>query len=177
MTAPDKIWAYSYDVNTSQGPLDVWKTINTWSDATVQPIIAVEYTRTDLAQAAVAAAYEAAAQVCANHAVIAARTNQDQANSLLRSSESGIRALATPDQLAVLTIKRNNLDAALVVLQDIADWKMPETGKFWPDSEGRDTSTKMSYAACYGSSGERAYIRGKARAFLQQLNGSPAKGK
>ena len=49
----------------------------------------------DLAQSAVAAAYEAAAQVCANHAVIAARTNQDQANSLLRSSEAGIRALAT----------------------------------------------------------------------------------
>ena len=67
MTAPDKIWAYSYDVNTSQGPLDVWKTINTWSDATVQPITAVEYTRTDLAQAAVAAAYEAAAEMISEY--------------------------------------------------------------------------------------------------------------
>ena len=45
--------------------------------------------------AKVAAAYEAAALVCAKHAGIASRMNQDQANSLLRSSEAGIRALAT----------------------------------------------------------------------------------
>ena len=111
MTAPDKIWAYSYDVNTSQGPLDVWKTINTWSDATVQPITAVEYTRTDLAQAAVAAAYEAAAQVAIG------RKGFGSDAALVHPYDKGyvaacdamataIRALATPDQIAALAAER-----------------------------------------------------------------------
>lgn len=40
------------------------------------------------------------------------------------------------------------------VLEKIAKWEMPETGKYWDD----DSERPMSYAACYGSNGERDYI-------------------
>ena len=106
MTAPDKILVNLDSNDDSCCPVE---------DASNQPEdfgkyfvaeYATIYVRADLVQAAVAAAYEAAAQVCANHAVIAARTNQDQANSLLRSSEAGIRALSTPDQITALAAER-----------------------------------------------------------------------
>lgn len=47
-------------------------------------------------------------------------------------------------------------------LQDIADWKLPETGHSWP------SGGKVSYEAEYGSNGVRDYIRGVARAGLER---------
>lgn len=50
-----------------------------------------------------------------------------------------------------------------VVLERIAEWKMPATGKKWPSGE------PMSFGACYGSNGERDFIRQLA---IDALNAS-----
>jgi hypothetical protein len=47
-------------------------------------------------------------------------------------------------------------------LKDIAEWKLPKTGHYW-DLEQKD---EMSYGACYGSNGERDYMKKKARDIL-----------
>lgn len=48
----------------------------------------------------------------------------------------------------------------LAALQKIERWfdEFPETGKTWPE-----TDTPMSYGACYGSNGERDFMRAVAR--------------
>lgn len=40
-------------------------------------------------------------------------------------------------------------------LEKIKRWEMPETGKFWDNEK----TEPMSYAACYGSNGERDIVR------------------
>lgn len=52
-----------------------------------------------------------------------------------------------------------------VALARIEKWfgEFPETGDFWDD----DKSRPMSYAACYGSNGERDYMRAVARQALE----------
>ena len=40
-------------------------------------------------------------------------------------------------------------------LEKIKRWEMPETGKFWD----KEKTEPMSYAACYGSNGERDIVR------------------
>lgn len=47
------------------------------------------------------------------------------------------------------------------ILQRIVNWdSFPNTGKFWDEPEN---TRPMSYAACYGSNGERDYIRQLAK--------------
>jgi hypothetical protein len=41
------------------------------------------------------------------------------------------------------------------VLKIIAEWRLPETDRFW-DNEKKEP---MSYGACYGSNGERDYMK------------------
>lgn len=50
-------------------------------------------------------------------------------------------------------------------LRDVADWvgKFPETGKLWPDG------SPMSYGACFGSNGERDFMRSKAEQALIKI--------
>lgn len=74
-----------------------------------------------------------------------------------------------PDRLTGTTCACSKPEAAVALagegvlreaLQDIADWKLPETGEFWP------SGSPVSYEAQYGSNGVRDYIRGVARAAL-----------
>lgn len=44
---------------------------------------------------------------------------------------------------------------AVEALQKVMEWKMPVTGQFW-DKDGKEP---MSYAAAFGSNGERDYIK------------------
>jgi len=56
-------------------------------------------------------------------------------------------------------------------LEKIEKWfgDFPETGKFWDDEKTRP----MSYSACYGSNGERDYMRSVAREALKgKTNGN-----
>jgi hypothetical protein len=48
-------------------------------------------------------------------------------------------------------------------LEIIAQWRLPESGKFWPSGE------PMSYTSAYGSNGARDYIRSVARNALPHL--------
>jgi hypothetical protein len=65
---------------------------------------------------------------------------------------------------AASAARAGELEAAL---QWIERWfgEFPETGEFWPGTE-----RPMSYAACYGSNGERDYMRSIARAALRQTD-------
>lgn len=55
------------------------------------------------------------------------------------------------------------LEAAL---RKIERWvgEFPETGQYW------ESGAPMSYGACYGSNGERDYMRGIARAALKNVS-------
>lgn len=48
---------------------------------------------------------------------------------------------------------------AFEALQKIVKWEMPITGQFWDKEETRP----LSYAAAYGSNGERDYIKSIAK--------------
>lgn len=54
---------------------------------------------------------------------------------------------------AMLTDYRKSNAQLLVLLNKIVNWEMPVTDEFWDDG------SPMSYGACYGSNGERDYIR------------------
>jgi hypothetical protein len=49
-------------------------------------------------------------------------------------------------------------------LIDIENWKLPVTGQFWD----KECTRPISYSACYGSSGEREYMRKVATKALTQ---------
>lgn len=53
----------------------------------------------------------------------------------------------------------------LKALARIEKWfgEFPHTGKFWENEDGTISDREMSYAACFGSNGERDYIRSIAR--------------
>lgn len=53
-----------------------------------------------------------------------------------------------------------------IALQVVAKWSFPETGKFWDD----DKTQPMSFGACYGSNGERDYMRSIANEALSPNN-------
>lgn len=53
-----------------------------------------------------------------------------------------------------------------IALQVVAKWSFPETGKFWDD----DKTQPMSFGACYGSNGERDYMRSIANEALSTNN-------
>jgi len=47
-------------------------------------------------------------------------------------------------------------------LKVIANWELPPTGQYWDD----DKTQPMSYGACYGSNGERDYMKALANKAL-----------
>lgn len=51
------------------------------------------------------------------------------------------------------------------VLTKIANWELPETGKFWDEEKTRP----MSYGSCYGSKGEKEYIQKLAKDILFKI--------
>lgn len=57
-------------------------------------------------------------------------------------------------------------------LQRIERWhgEFPETGRFWDEPHN---TQPMSYAACFGSNGERDYMREIARQLLTPPTGGP----
>lgn len=117
MTAPDKIWTAPTDGKCHVG-FDT-KSMN----------YTIEYTRTALAQAAVAAAYEAAANKVDNFAShlgaeafmfflrdsLEAGRLATEVAKLFRIEAKAIRALATPDQIAALAAER----AAIVTVNPL----------------------------------------------------------
>ena len=106
MTAPDKIW---HEIVTAKDMDELYGfgiSPDDWNAANFE-----EYTRADLAQAAVAAAYEAAAQAVGWEAYVADTSPQylsDWQRGLVAGQQAmskAIRALATPDQIAALAAK------------------------------------------------------------------------
>lgn len=73
----------------------------------------------------------------------------------LRTMQQGYR-----EEASELRIENDRLRSAL---QRIERWfgEFPETGKTWPE-----TGDPVSYGACYGSNGERDYMREVARKAL-----------
>lgn len=74
----------------------------------------------------------------------------------------------TPRQLAE---QRERLLAALAKIEK---WfgEFPPTGRTWENSNGTPSDRPMSYAACYGSNGERDFMRGIARAAIADAEGA-----
>ena len=173
MTAPDKIWATEDAENfgedkfhTAHGPMKGL----------------TEYTRTSLAQAAVAAAYEAAAQVAGNrwaarkeHAAHLYEMDYPEAkiDSKIVSGKadeaemiaSHIRALATPDQSAALAAKR----AATVTVKPLVwvqshlaswndDWHTVPTAYSirYADENGWKWSTCSGFGYCHSAEAAKA---------------------
>jgi len=60
---------------------------------------------------------------------------------------------------------RARLEVAVGALEAVNGWKMPETGRHWDDGE------IMSYGACFGSNGERDFIRNLSREALDKIRG------
>jgi hypothetical protein len=51
-------------------------------------------------------------------------------------------------------------------LKIIADWELPDTGKWWPES-----GAKMGYESLYGSNGARSWMRLIAGAAMRAASG------
>jgi hypothetical protein len=66
----------------------------------------------------------------------------------------------------------SGVEAARIALERIARWvgEFPETGQFWDTAN----TEPMSYAACFGSNGERDFMRSIAREALAALTSAPA---
>lgn len=73
------------------------------------------------------------------------------------------------DKIASLTAAQEENERLRTALEKIERWfgEFPPTGDYWP------SGGEMSYAACYGSNGERDFMRGVARDALS----TPSKGK
>lgn len=89
------------------------------------------------------------------------------------SAINAFDALATPETILSLIERVGALEAAL---KRIEAWQMPETGKFWTNPDGSASDRPMSYAAAYGSNGERDHIRSIARAALSPTNQAHPRG-
>lgn len=61
-------------------------------------------------------------------------------------------------------------DRLAKALERIERWfgEFPATGKFWHNADGSISDRPMPYGACWGSNGERDFMRSIARAALQQ---------
>lgn len=74
----------------------------------------------------------------------------------------------TPQTLLEKELKEQNTNYRLRIreleqaLQKIVNWEMPETGRFHDE----DQTEPMSYSYCFGSNGERDYIRNLANIVL-----------
>jgi hypothetical protein len=75
-----------------------------------------------------------------------------------------VQAMVIPcTALAEGIIEKERLQDAL---KTVAQWKFPATGKFWEDVDGSISDREMSWGACYGSNGERDYMRNVAASAL-----------
>lgn len=72
------------------------------------------------------------------------------------------------DPRAILSLIAR-LEALEEALRSIEAWEMPDTGKFWTNQDGSTSDRPMSYAAAYGSNGERDHIKSIARAALEPV--------
>lgn len=70
------------------------------------------------------------------------------------------------EQLELLRQKQLQLQDLQHALDIISNWKLPDTGKFW-DAEQKNP---MSYAAAYGSNGERDYMKDVAKIAIFKCN-------
>lgn len=66
--------------------------------------------------------------------------------------------IATAYATRAITAEAEN-DRLRKALTKIANWELPETGKFWDEKEKRP----MSYEAAYGSNGVRDYMKALAK--------------
>lgn len=62
-----------------------------------------------------------------------------------------------------LAARDMEIDRLRKALSIVADWSLPDTGKRWEDGE------PMSYGACYGSNGERDYMKDVAAFALGRI--------
>ncbi|MDE2105108.1 MAG: hypothetical protein KGL39_48160 [Patescibacteria group bacterium] len=95
----------------------------------------------------------------------AVKAEQDQWE---KHATTGDEVLArTRAKLEAAEARNRKLEAALARIER---WfgEFPETGKFWPNADGTPSDRPMQYSACYGSSGERDFMRAVARAALNK---------
>lgn len=82
-----------------------------------------------------------------------------------------------PDLLFVYKAMQEYADARLIAAQErikqledaltiVQKWQLPSTGQFWDD----DKTRPMSYGVCYGSNGERDFMRKVANEALTPNN-------
>lgn len=74
--------------------------------------------------------------------------------------------VAVPALLSDLDAAEAERERLRAALQRIERWfgEFPETGRFWDEPKN---TQPMSYSACYGSNGERDYMREVARTALE----------
>jgi hypothetical protein len=90
-------------------------------------------------------------------------------NGMYTGYKSGSMAYATwlytcQINYAALRAKCDRYEAALKIVQN---WQLPPTGQFWDNEQ----TQPMSYGACYGSNGERDYMRNVANEALSAGEG------
>lgn len=56
--------------------------------------------------------------------------------------------------------EKKEIERLREALQKIVEWKLPESGQYWPDGK------PMSYGSAFGSNGERDYMRALAERAL-----------
>jgi hypothetical protein len=68
-------------------------------------------------------------------------------------------------ELSKNALKRNEFkaDELAKALELIAEWKLPETGRFWDEENTRP----LTYEAAYGSNGVRDYMKSMAKEALE----------
>ena len=77
-----------------------------------------------------------------------------------------LRMLGTPEEIrAAMDLKDAEISRLRTALERIERWygEFPATGRFWDDPVN---ASPMSYSACYGSNGERDFMRSVAREAL-----------
>lgn len=86
------------------------------------------------------------------------RLTDEISRAIKRSEKKGQLLL---DEHTALKAKARKLADALKIIQN---WQLPATGKFWDKEE----TQPMSYGACYGSNGERDFMRNVANEALAE---------
>lgn len=101
----------------------------------------------------------------------AAETEVDDLKGEVRDDNAAISMLANErrDALARATTAEALVGELVTALERIERWfgEFPATGKYWLNDEGA-AGMEMSYAACYGSNGERDFMRELARVALSK---------
>ena len=67
-----------------------------------------------------------------------------------------------------MTENEENMYNALVRIEK---WfgEFPPTGQFWVNEDGTPSTREVSYSACFGSNGERDYMRSVARDAINNI--------